>query len=86
VLDGAPEAEGPDDATVLRAVERHLAGGSTLRDAAAEAAAEVGVHRRRAYELALRAKEDGMPGPGAGLEQTRGAAARTSTHSLEEGT
>jgi 16S rRNA (cytidine1402-2'-O)-methyltransferase len=42
-----------DDAEIRSALERALATGSSRRDAAAGVAAELGVARRRAYELAV---------------------------------
>lgn len=45
------QAGEPDDDAVAAAVRRHRAAGSSRRDAAAAAAEEMGVSRRRAYEL-----------------------------------
>ena len=57
VVEGAgPEAE-PDDAAVTAALRDALAQGASTRDAAADVAADLGVSRRRAYQLAL-----GIPG------------------------
>ncbi|MHB8682007.1 MAG: 16S rRNA (cytidine(1402)-2'-O)-methyltransferase [Acidimicrobiales bacterium] len=53
VLQGAPPPTGPLDADVRAALGRRLAAGDSLRDAAAAVAAELGVSRRRAYELAV---------------------------------
>lgn len=52
VLDGAPAAAVDDDA-VNAALRAALAAGASVRDAADEVAAALGVRRRRAYELAL---------------------------------
>jgi 16S rRNA (cytidine1402-2'-O)-methyltransferase len=54
VIDGAPEPAVPDDDAVSAALLRALADGATARDAAAVVAAELGVPKRRAYELATR--------------------------------
>lgn len=57
VVEGAPE---PDDATddeILAALRARLAKGVSARDAADSVAAEMGVGRRRAYQLTL-----GIPG------------------------
>lgn len=43
-----------DDATVRDALRREITDGATARDAAATEAAELGVPKRRAYELAIR--------------------------------
>ncbi|HLK45132.1 MAG TPA: SAM-dependent methyltransferase, partial [Acidimicrobiales bacterium] len=43
-----------DDAEVDEAVAAALAGGATVRDAASTVAAQLGVSRRRAYDVALR--------------------------------
>ena len=56
VLDGAEAPAGSPDEDVRDAMVRRLAGGASLRDAAAEVAAEMGVARRRAYELGLGAR------------------------------
>ena len=53
VLDGAPEAPPADDDAVRRAVASALAEGLSVRDAASSVAAELGVARRRAYDVAL---------------------------------
>jgi 16S rRNA (cytidine1402-2'-O)-methyltransferase len=51
---GPAEAEGPiADAEVVAALERALASGSSRRDAAAGVAAELGIAKRRVYELAV---------------------------------
>jgi 16S rRNA (cytidine1402-2'-O)-methyltransferase len=42
-----------DDAAIRAALERALAAGASKRDAAAGVAAELGVAKRRAYELAV---------------------------------
>ncbi len=52
VLGGAEHTEVSDD-TVVDAVRDALGGGASARDAATAVAAELGVARRRAYEVAL---------------------------------
>ena len=54
VLGGAPEAEVDDDA-IERALAGHLDQGADRKTAVAAVAAELGVGKRRVYELALRA-------------------------------
>ena len=55
VIEGASEApQGADDATIIREVQRHLNGGSSARDAAAQVAAELKIPRRRVYELSVK--------------------------------
>lgn len=56
VLDGAPAPAGSPDEEVRDAMARLMADGASVRDAAAEVAAELGVARRRAYELGLGTK------------------------------
>ncbi len=51
VLEGAPAAPAPDDETVAAVLDLALAQGLGSRDAAASAAAELGVSKRRAYDL-----------------------------------
>jgi 16S rRNA (cytidine1402-2'-O)-methyltransferase len=54
VLAGDPDAgRAPDDAELAGALRGRLEAGDTLRDAAGAVAAELGVSRRRAYDLAL---------------------------------
>ncbi len=53
VLHGAPPAVEASDEAVSEAVAELLGDGVTLRDAAAAVAEELGVPRRRAYELGL---------------------------------
>jgi 16S rRNA (cytidine1402-2'-O)-methyltransferase len=53
VIHGAPPPAPADDAAVRDAVRCHLDAGATVRDAAAAAAAELGIPKRRAYDLAL---------------------------------
>jgi 16S rRNA (cytidine1402-2'-O)-methyltransferase len=50
----AAEPEPPTDEEVGAALQAELDGGSSVRDAAAAVAGELGVPRRRAYELATR--------------------------------
>jgi 16S rRNA (cytidine1402-2'-O)-methyltransferase len=64
VLEGAADMEEASDDELLDAVSRATKAGMTLRDAAAAAAAELGVPRRRAYELALAARRTGSAGTG----------------------
>lgn len=55
VLGGLPAAAAPPaDETVTAAIREHLAAGASARDAARVVATELGVPRRRAYELALK--------------------------------
>ena len=80
VLDGADAPAEASDEDVVAVVRHHLQGGATVRDAAAGAAADLGVHRRRAYELALAirrheggdagGRRPGMGGGADGLEDT----------------
>ena len=51
VLEGAPAAPEPDDETIVAALDLALARGSSSRDAAASVAADLGVSKRRAYDL-----------------------------------
>jgi 16S rRNA (cytidine1402-2'-O)-methyltransferase len=53
VLDGAPPAAPPTEATVADAVGAALAAGASPRDAAASVAAALGVPRRVAYDIAI---------------------------------
>ncbi|HEX7166612.1 MAG TPA: 16S rRNA (cytidine(1402)-2'-O)-methyltransferase [Acidimicrobiales bacterium] len=55
VLEGAPPPEPASDDAIADAVTRHLAAGLTRKDAAAAAAAELGVPKRVAYDAANRA-------------------------------
>jgi 16S rRNA (cytidine1402-2'-O)-methyltransferase len=57
VVEGAPEAPPPDDAALMQALRARLAAGQSPRDAAAEVAATFGVPKRRAYSLAIAAKD-----------------------------
>lgn len=52
VLGPAPPADAPDDQTVGDAVRARLATGASVRDAATEVASELGIPRRRAYDIA----------------------------------
>jgi 16S rRNA (cytidine1402-2'-O)-methyltransferase len=55
VLGGAPAVEvDVDDEGIAAAIDAELAGGASTRDAAARAAAALGVPRRRAYDIAVR--------------------------------
>ncbi|MEM7142474.1 MAG: 16S rRNA (cytidine(1402)-2'-O)-methyltransferase [Actinomycetota bacterium] len=53
VVEGAAAPPEADDAAIRRALADALAAGATTRDAAAAAAADLGVPKRRAYDLAL---------------------------------
>jgi 16S rRNA (cytidine1402-2'-O)-methyltransferase len=53
VLDGAPEPDAASDDDVRAAVAAARAGGATTRDAVSEVAAELGVSKRRVYDLAV---------------------------------
>lgn len=54
VVAGAPPAPDLDDAVIEDAVRAALAAGASPRDAAAAVAADLGVPKRRAYDLAIR--------------------------------
>jgi 16S rRNA (cytidine1402-2'-O)-methyltransferase len=56
VLAGAPAAAPPGDDDVLAAVRAELDAGATARDAARAVAARLDVPRRRAYDLAVKAR------------------------------
>ncbi|KAA0233993.1 MAG: Ribosomal RNA small subunit methyltransferase I [Acidimicrobiales bacterium] len=53
VLAGAPGREDPSDTEIRAALQRHVDGGASTRDAAAAVAAELAVSRRRVYQLAV---------------------------------
>jgi 16S rRNA (cytidine1402-2'-O)-methyltransferase len=53
VLDGAPAPAPADDDALLVAVRQRLDAGDSARDAAAAVAAQLGVPKRRAYEVAI---------------------------------
>jgi 16S rRNA (cytidine1402-2'-O)-methyltransferase len=55
VLDGAPVPAESTDADIVAALDRARAVGATTRDAVAEVAAELGVPKRRVYDLATAA-------------------------------
>ena len=62
MLAGDPAAgRAPDDDEVADALRRRLEAGDTLRDAAAAVAGELGVSRRRAYDLALELRRNAEP-------------------------
>jgi 16S rRNA (cytidine1402-2'-O)-methyltransferase len=62
VLAGDPAAgRAPDDDEVAHALRARLADGDTLRDAAAAVARELGVSRRRAYDMALELRRNEKP-------------------------
>jgi 16S rRNA (cytidine1402-2'-O)-methyltransferase len=54
VVDGAPPAAAVDDDVLESAVARELAAGASARDAAAAVAVDLGVPKRRAYDVAVR--------------------------------
>jgi 16S rRNA (cytidine1402-2'-O)-methyltransferase len=53
VLAPAAPADQPDDAVIADAVRARLAAGASVRDAAAEVAADLGVPKRRVYDIAV---------------------------------
>jgi 16S rRNA (cytidine1402-2'-O)-methyltransferase len=53
IVDGAPAAAPADDDAVRAALQAELDTGSSARDAASSVATDLGVARRRAYELAI---------------------------------
>ncbi|MXW63025.1 MAG: 16S rRNA (cytidine(1402)-2'-O)-methyltransferase [Acidimicrobiaceae bacterium] len=55
VLEGAPPAPEPNDEAIVAALDAALARGLSSRDAASRAAVELGVAKRRVYELLHRA-------------------------------
>jgi 16S rRNA (cytidine1402-2'-O)-methyltransferase len=62
VLGGDPSSgRVPDDVEIAEALRGRLEDGDTLRDAAARVAAELGVSRRRAYDLALQVRRNVKP-------------------------
>jgi 16S rRNA (cytidine1402-2'-O)-methyltransferase len=64
VIGPVPRAEVVvDDAEILSALERALAAGASKRDAASGVAAELGVAKRRAYELAVAIPSSTRLGP-----------------------
>lgn len=76
VVGGAPVRRAdPSDEVVGEALSRHRATGASVRDAAAAAAAELGVSRRRAYQLAVGGASGSEASPaGAGPGGDGGAA------------
>lgn len=58
VLGGAPSPPEPDDGDVERALRSALDEGASSRDAATAVARDLGVPRRRAYDLATRVRRD----------------------------
>ncbi len=54
VLEGAPVAETASDATIAAAVDEARGSGASTRDAVAAVAAQLGVSKRRVYDLATR--------------------------------
>ena len=52
----APRRADVDDDVLERAVVDAMTGGATARDAAATVARDLGVARRRAYDMALRVR------------------------------
>jgi 16S rRNA (cytidine1402-2'-O)-methyltransferase len=77
VLDGAPPKTPPDDDAITAAVKARLEQGASKKDAAAAVAAELGVARRRAYDVALSlgkpSSGDHAGGPGGNPEADSGA-------------
>jgi 16S rRNA (cytidine1402-2'-O)-methyltransferase len=62
VLGGDPASgRAPDDVVVAEALRARLEAGETLRDAAGQVAGELGVSRRRAYDLALELRRNVDP-------------------------
>jgi 16S rRNA (cytidine1402-2'-O)-methyltransferase len=62
VLAGDPETDrAPLDHDVAEALRESLTAGATLRDAAAAVAAELGISRRRAYDMALGMRRNEEP-------------------------
>jgi 16S rRNA (cytidine1402-2'-O)-methyltransferase len=59
VVVGAPAAEEAGDDEIRTALRAELGAGSSARDAAAAVASELGVARRRAYELAIEIRATG---------------------------
>src|SRR3954454_2023270 len=54
VVEGAPRAAAVDDEALESAVARELASGASARDAAAAVVRDLGVPKRRAYDVAVR--------------------------------
>jgi 16S rRNA (cytidine1402-2'-O)-methyltransferase len=52
VLDGAPAPAEVTDADIVAALDRARTAGASTRDAVAEVVAELGIPKRRAYDLA----------------------------------
>jgi 16S rRNA (cytidine1402-2'-O)-methyltransferase len=59
IVDGAPEPVAAGDDQIRAALRVELGAGSSARDAAATVAAELGVARRRAYDLAIELRSAG---------------------------
>jgi 16S rRNA (cytidine1402-2'-O)-methyltransferase len=57
VVEGAPEPPAASDDVVREALAAAIADGSSVRDAAAQVAADLGVPKRHAYNLALQARQ-----------------------------
>lgn len=58
VIDAAPEPTAATDDDIVRALREKISAGTSTKDAATEVAEQLGVARRRAYELALDVKHD----------------------------
>jgi 16S rRNA (cytidine1402-2'-O)-methyltransferase len=58
VVEGAPPAGEVDDDALESAVARELASGASARDAAAAVVRDLGVAKRRAYDVAIRLKSE----------------------------
>jgi 16S rRNA (cytidine1402-2'-O)-methyltransferase len=62
VVEGAPPAAAVDDDALESAVARELASGASARDAAATVVRDLGVPKRRAYDVAVRLRAESRPG------------------------
>jgi len=62
VLEGAPPPAAVDDDALEAAVARELAGGASARDASAAVVRDLGVPKRRAYDVAVRLRAKSRPG------------------------
>jgi 16S rRNA (cytidine1402-2'-O)-methyltransferase len=58
VIDAAPEPTAATDDDIVRALREKISAGTSTKDAATDVAEQLGVSRRRAYELALDVKRD----------------------------
>ena len=62
VVEGAPPPAAVDDDALESAVARELASGASARDAAAAVVRDLGVPKRRAYDVAVRLRAETRPG------------------------